>query len=69
MELLQVLKQKEDDMTNMTHDTTSSDNYSGTTDTSRLVPSLKFEEGLLKSALTKYFGHETFRPLQRKRLK
>ena len=35
------------------------------TDTSRLAPSLKFGEGLLKSALTKYFGHETFRPLQK----
>ena len=70
VELLQVLKQKEEenDMMNTTErtdDTTSSDNYSGMTDTTRLAPSLEFGEGLLKSALTKYFGHETFRPLQK----
>ena len=67
VELLQVLKRKEEenDMMNTTDDTTSSDNYSGTTDTFRLVTSLEFEEGLLKCALTKYFGHEAFRPLQK----
>ncbi len=70
VELIQVLERKEEenDTMDVTNDaSTSTDSDSGMAETSRssLITSHQFEEGLLESALTKYFGHETFRPLQK----
>ena len=50
------------------NDASTSTGISGTTDTSPCyapITSHQFEEGLLEAALKQYFGHETFRPLQK----
>ena len=67
VELIQVLKRNEEE--NDLIDTTDDASTSSTAKTSRsspVVTSHQFEEGfILETALKKYFGHETFRRLQK----
>ena len=63
VKLIQVLERKEND--NDAIDATGDSSTTETSGSSPMSTSRQFEEGLLESALKKYFGHETFRPLQR----